>query len=359
MEIKKEGTMNKSISRITSIAVLLSALSTSVIADVSFEIEILKNPAGTPNGSGAALVNGDGSSIVVKGTKPGTKKDENVPLVFHWNSKDGYTPLGLLNKRNVLIPMDISDDGNVVVGHNASDGFIWTQQNKMQVTPKLKSSFISNVISISGDGSTLVGYAGWQSNLHGYRWKRGQKIEDVGIGVNKVEWRMATRVSGDGRVVVGSDREGVFVWRENKGRENLKSPEGCQFIADALSADGSRIGGRCSNDIPMIWDEYDGFKQLPIPEGARSAMVHDMSADGNRFIGTARYSGNNYESISKPIMWIDEKIYFLDNIIKKLKPEINFKKLWFKDISSNGKVVVGGYQSNRPYSYPWKLTIKD
>ncbi|WP_444995317.1 hypothetical protein [Aliikangiella sp. IMCC44359] len=335
------------------------SLSRSLSAEVEFKFEVLNSPPGTPNGSSAVLVNKDGSALVFKGTKPSNKKDEKIPLVYHWNAKNGYSHLGLFERRNVLVPMDISDVGDVVVGHNGGNSFIWTHQNKMQTVPKLKSNFISTVIAISGDGQTLVGYAGWQSNVHAFRWKRNGQIEDIGKGVNHVEWRNATRVSRNGRVVIGSTQDNVFVWREGQGTENLQSPKGCSFIPEAVSADGYHIAGRCSLDSPLVWSQGGGFKALPIPDGASSAIVHNMASLTKRYIGSARYSGNDYKSISKPIVWINNKIYFIDNVIKKLQPSLNYKKLWVHDISADGTVIVGGYQKHRPYSYPWKLTIKE
>lgn len=354
MTITKATTFGKYLFTLITLSLIFQPLR----AEIKFEFEQLDIPDTAINGVSISLVDADGSHFVMKGTRSSENKDENIPLVYHWSQKHGYTHLGLLQKRNVLIPMDMSDDGKVVIGHNGGSSFIWTKQNKMKLIPNLKRKFISAAISISGNGQTIVGYTGWRSNIHAFRWTRGQKIEDIGAGANKTEWRMALLVSKDGKVVIGNDKNNVYIWREKTGAKFIESPKDCYFIPEAVSSNGRTIAGRCSIDSPIIWNETHGFKHIPMPEGASRAMFSDMSGDGKNYLGSVSYMNANYKTTRKPALWRKDKIYFIDDEIKKLNPGMDFKHIWVSDISTDGHVLVGGYQLDNSYSYPWKLTIK-
>ena len=327
-------------------------------AQLSFQLEMIPNPYQAPKGTRAILVNGDGSHVVVYGKKV-DEHDDKIPMAFHWSERDGHTHLGLLNNRNVLLPMDISDDGKVIVGHNGGASFVWTKQQQMRTVPKLKSHYINTAISISADGKTVVGYTGWQSDIRAFRWEIGKSLQEIGTGKDKVKWRNATYSSEDASVIVGSTPGQVYVWKSDNTITPIIAPEDCHFIAEDVSHDGHTIGGRCSIDTPMVWNEFNGFSTLPIPAEAATAMITAMSGDGTKFLGSAKYKGENYIDTYRPILWHQKQIYFLDDIVKQLNANKAMKRVTISNISSNGKVIVGGYKDSIDRYYPFKLMIKE
>ncbi|GHF94773.1 hypothetical protein [Thalassotalea marina] len=347
--------MYKAFATLVLLSILL--LSSPVLATLNFQLDIIPNPYQAHKGTRAILVDADGSHLVLYGVNKDNKNNK-IPMVFHWNERDGHSHLGLLNNRNTLLPMDISDDGKVIVGHNGGDSFIWTKQDKMRTVPKLKSHYLTTAISISADGKTVVGYTGWQSDVSAFRWEIGAKPTEIGTGLNKVKWRNATHVSADASVIVGSAQKHVYRWNNNV-ISSITSPSGCYFIPEDVSHDGKTIGGRCSVDTPIIWHESNGFTTLPIPQGAASAIVKGMSGDGKKLFGTAKYKGENYTYSYRPILWYQEQIYFLDDIVKKHIPNQAIKQIRVNNISSNGKVLVGGYKDSIDHYYPFKLTLKE
>lgn len=345
--------MNKRLGIATSLLVLISFSSK---ANIDFKLEIIPNPYQAPKGTYAKLVNVDGSNLVLYGTKKDFNNKE-VPMAFHWNEQDGHTHLGLLNNRKVLRAMDISDDGNVVVGHNGGESFVWTKRDKMRVIPKLKRHYVNAAISISADGKTVVGYTGWGDDTSAYRWEIGKNVKEIGTGKDKVQWRSANFSSEDASVIVGTALGDVYVWKNDNSITPIKDPKGCSFIPEDVSHNGKIIGGRCSIDKPIVWHESTGFKALPVPAGAESTMIKAMSGDGTRFLGSAKYIVDEKYQY-RPILWHQNNIYFLDDIVKELKPSQTIKTVIITNISSNGKVIAGGYKDSIDTYTPFKLMIQ-
>lgn len=141
---------------------------------------------------------------------------------------------------------------------------------------------------VSGDGSTVVGHAGFStSGNHPYRWTAASGFEDLGsLGGND---GAAYSASFDGSVVVGQSRNDqntprAFRWRQGAGMEELPFYE-----ARGVSANGSVAVG-----INLRWTAPGQLDSLGFLGGNNSTFAYGVSADGQVAVGTSESSPNRH-----------------------------------------------------------------
>jgi hypothetical protein len=201
-------------------------------------IEILQDLAQDARATSPNAINADGRTIigsVITGPSSG----------FIWRESDGMRPLDQFSSdTRYSLPLDVSDNGGVVVGEVGLNGSSFSQAFRWTVDrgPELLGT-------LPTDWSTLTFYDGASS--------RG--------------------VSGDGRTVVGfsyGDTSQAFRWTEQSGMVGLgflnePSPLNPVTFAHAASFDGSLIvgesgrGGQTTSDtVAFLWSEEDGMRPL-------------------------------------------------------------------------------------------------
>lgn len=163
--------------------------------------------------------------------------------VWHGNNWQDKTPLGTLKSDNTgtSYVYTLSGDGSIAAGWSQSDtsthratiwsGTNWTGKADLG-TLKSDNSGVSQVTSLSTDGHTATGYAQdrngntratvWKSS----NWNDNSLLQKQDLGTLKSDNSgnaIAQRISGDGRIVVGtSDSDSGYrravVWFVGRGR---------------------------------------------------------------------------------------------------------------------------------------------
>lgn len=258
---------------------------------------------------------------------------------FVWQ-QGRFTKLPSFGTTGVNIVMALSQDGSTLVGHNASRGFRWHQDSGLEQVAPLKNNFITNLIDVSADGSRAVGYAGWQSNLHAFVHEFGKPPRDLTDSPNSDDYRLATRISGNGQVVAGYTGKQVFLWRDRLGFSYLKPPADCQkqlLNPEAISHDGQTLLLRCSLDRGYLWQKTTGYQPLALPEGIVEALPSFMSADAGVITGTGGTSKGLSGNEKEPILWFGpgQPVRLFQPVAKTLGRS-DIQRISIADISASG-----------------------
>ena len=164
-----------------------------------------------------------------------------------------------LEQRSEGLPAAVSASGAVVAGGlSTGGGFYWMPTTGVIYIGGLGAT------SVSGDGSTIVGVAADARGLQAAIWLRAAEWRLLGsfrpdAASCDASLSTATDTSRDGRIVVGSARDGcnishAFRWEESTGMVDLgSSVAGRASLAQGVSADGRVVVG--------YQDAADGFRQ--------------------------------------------------------------------------------------------------
>lgn len=299
----------------------------------AFKLTPLECPQGF-SGCVVDEISNDGQTIVF------TAKQGNSRINFVWH-KGSFTKLPPFGTSGVNIVMALSGDGSTLVGHNGSRGFQWHKDTGLKEVAPLKNNFISNLIDVSADGKKAVGYAGWQSNLHAFIHEFGNRPRDLTGTPKSNDYRLATRISGNGEVVAGYTREQVYLWHDKRGFTYLKPPSDCQqqiLNPEAISHDGQLLLLRCSLDRGYLWHKDSGYQQLVLPDGIVEALPWNMSADASVLSGTGGRTQGLSGKEKEPILWFgpENPVRMFEPIAKALGRD-DIKHVQISDLSANGQ----------------------
>jgi probable HAF family extracellular repeat protein len=171
---------------------------------------------------------------------------------------------------------------------------------KLSSADKLPGGFSSTPTGISGDGSTLVGWAtNAASNHEAFRGSPSNGITGLGDlpGGSFTSW--ANAVSQDGSVVVGysSSTSGTQAFRwTSAGMVGMGDLPGGSFnsSANAVSQDGSVVvgyGGSSTGSEAFRWTQAGGMLPIGFLSGGNSSQAFGVSADGNTVVGVSTATG--------------------------------------------------------------------
>lgn len=141
---------------------------------------------------------------------------------FRWTADTGLQPLdGSPAGADVQI-LDCSADGRAAAGTIDGRGFRWTEDGGLVEIPGLVGSGPTQLgVSISADGSTVVGVAYWEQNFYlAARWSAAGGFEMLGDLAGGSHSSRAYAASGDGGIVVGEGIGGAhhaFIWEAESG----------------------------------------------------------------------------------------------------------------------------------------------
>jgi probable HAF family extracellular repeat protein len=198
-----------------------------------------------------------------------------------------FTPIGPVDS-NVL---SMSSDGTIAVGDFIFGGgaFMWKQG---QGTTMLGDA--GGQISISRDGSTIVGDTPRHGHLTASVWRGGTQWKSLGGYAGSQgcpDLSDAYAVSNRGKTVVGLGWDGckasAFRWTKGTGMVSLGTLDGQASRADDISADGSVIVGW--DDSPIgerrgaMW--VNGTERLLSPSGTFVGEAEAVSANGRVVVG--------------------------------------------------------------------------
>lgn len=212
-------------------------------------VEVLNRP-----NSIATAVNSDGSVVV------GSFVNENGFFrAFRWIGSQ-TDELPTLPDPNLLgglsVPLDISDDGQVIVGY--VNGFLgdgnkavrWVGQPNTALSverlPALSNEVSSVANGVNMDGTLTVGFSETPAGQQAVVWKSSD-IQEL-IGLQEGEDNQALDLSSDGNTIVGfsntSSGRRAVLWKDNSPANNLATLSGHNASeANAVSEDGSVVTG--------------------------------------------------------------------------------------------------------------------
>jgi len=213
------------------------------------------------------------------------------------------TWLGTLPTSLTSSAVSVSADGSVVVGNspdsNSIQGFRWTAATGIQpIDYLLGYSAGGTANDVSNDGSTIVGYAHNNIQTRAFRWTQATGTQDLGV-LSPGSYNIAYGVSADGSVVVGESGGKAFRWTAATGMQNLGTlvPQIGSSIAYDVSADGSVVVGSSTTASALIhafrWTAATGMQDLGTLGGNHSRAL-GVSADGSVVVGWADVNNNGF-----------------------------------------------------------------
>lgn len=161
--------------------------------------------------------------------------------------------------------------------------------------------FHSNVMGISGDGSTIVGWSKANDNANGqyraYRWREDIGMAPLGHIGPETANSTAVAASFDGSVIVGTVSDS-FRWTEAAGMQTIGS-----CIALGISGDGETVVGYCQTDLgneAATWTLSDGWTTF----GALGTQLIDAFFFDANHDGTIRSGQSIFDDFAvEPTRW--------------------------------------------------------
>ncbi len=182
----------------------------------------------------------------------------------------------------------VSYDGSVIGGWQDTNGpwqgSVWKNGVQTLLTSS-DGTFIGAVNGLSADGQWAVGGA---YNDMAYRWSAATGVEYIGAGLYFGDSAVATAISADGRVIIGTSRSwdtppawgAGFVWTAELGLVDLTQlalSEGIDLegvtlaIPTTISGDGQTIAGMGSNGYGFVLHLPNSL--VPVPEPGTMLMM--------------------------------------------------------------------------------------
>ena len=314
-----------------------------------------------PGGSESSAVDVSADGQVIVGNTPGQ--------AFRWTSAGGMEALGFLPGATTSGAVGMSADGSVIAGASGGQAFIWTKDQGMRGLGFLSMGPPSWAAAISRDGKVIVGraYNGQDqvgnSLYTSFRWTATDGMVELSLPTLLPLFMDA---SSDGSVFVGShfqigsEGEHAFRWSLDEGFLDLGVlPGGFTSAATAVSADGLIVAGRADQyyrgiSLPFRWTSTAGMELLSVPAGTRDYNVWDMSADGRYMVGNALMKfGYN------PVRWTGNSLVDLWDVLSRVYG-LNLKmwsQSWATGVSDNGMVIVGAGDYPIGSSEAWRAEI--
>jgi len=233
-------------------------------------------------------ISADGTVLAGRGSG---EAEPNRPSAYRWTSEGGFQELTTNIRDNTFsVRTRVSDDGSVVTGFGASEGFRWQQEtgtvgigarlDDIDVIGPNNQLFFAN--DLSSDGSVIVGMNTLSPfNLgEAARWTEATGPVGLGTIVDNMVYdaTTATGVSGNGSIIAGTAFIGsedpsfsdAFRWTEETGMVPLvpfvDAPGREPTFATAMSADGSLIVGGIGlypvASEPFVWTPGSGMQLL-------------------------------------------------------------------------------------------------
>jgi probable HAF family extracellular repeat protein len=268
-------------------------------------------------------VNGDGRTIVGTAKDAGGISQAGIWIgSTEWRLLGSFSPTAVPCETSLSAAYGVSRDGQVVVG-SAKDGcatshaFRWTASNGMADLGSSVPGKSSLALQVSGDGNVVVGYQEAADGVRqGARWLNGRQELIPGV---KGPVGQASGTNIDGSIVVGRDcstalggiDQAAWVWTAQAGTKCLPAPQRITVPgpgvgppvgveANATSDDGQLIGGgqdvgssSDSNAVVWIGGRPAYLKDLLRANGVPSAFdswvntgkITGMTPDGHILVG--------------------------------------------------------------------------
>ncbi len=347
---------------------ILGILNSQTPATAAFFTGIGDLPGGVFS-SAATSVSGEGSIV------GGISFSEQGPQgeAFLWTAETGLVPLGDLPGGDFLSGVfGVSDDGLVAAGASFSSesalsmpplqSFRWTAETGLVPLGDLPGgSFSSFTVSISGDGSVVVGDSDSASGREAFRWTAETGMVGLGDFEGGIFDSTAVSASFDGSVIVGTGNNSIgqtaYRWTEETGLVELGDLPGGEIFSTAatISSDGLVVAGRSSSanssagGLPVtLASGTEAFRWTPetgmiglgdLPGGNFFSTATAISGDGSIIVGQSQGAFGQ-----EPFIWnsLDGMRSLTQVLTDDLGLELgNWTNLTATEISSDGSTIVG------------------
>ena len=225
-------------------------------------------------------VTSDGSTAV--GANPPSSTSE-AGVAAQWNVSSGTsTSLGNLPGSTAESEvLAISGDNSTTVGWSKSTNGIQAFRRRSGTMTGLGDlgggKFFSQATAVSRDGSVVVGRSESAQGMQAFRWTSTNGMTALGDFPGGALFSEATGVSGDGLIIVGvsasaADNE-VFIWEPRRGLRSLAALiraagvdlSGWRFTycKPVISEDGNVVAGQAIDPgyQPVIW-RFTGLRSI-------------------------------------------------------------------------------------------------
>lgn len=320
----------------------IAAIATAVQAQVTFT-DLGAVPGWTE--SDATAVSRDGQVVA------GFARDAGGAHGFRWTTLRGHEDLGLLPgvPHDDLSVTAISDDGTVIIGQiglgiaGIDHGFRWVAGRGMEDLGAINHTTYSNYtlpLDVSGDGQTVVG----QTNDGAFIWKPETGMRRI-VGLGSAE-----AISRDGRFVAG----------DRARRVNLATGEivdiGTDFYVWAISDDGAAVVGATfvAPAHPVKW--RNGIESsLSVPDGF-SGYSYTCNLDASVVAGNIFDRAEGSESAC---FWVgsSQPVNLQTFLLARGIELSNWSLRYVSGVSANGAVLIGGAYHGDEFSRAWMVTL--
>jgi uncharacterized membrane protein len=157
----------------------------------------------------------DDGKVIVGRQSPNFQSQ--LPTAFMWTQPGGTEFLWRSSRRDPILRRirrlrPTAQQSSVFHPRRATNGepFRWTRASGMQPLPNTPIPFASQAFDVSGNGSTIVGFASYAGDQQAFVRDQVNGLRDlktflIASGINMGTWslREATAISDDGRIITG------------------------------------------------------------------------------------------------------------------------------------------------------------
>ena len=208
------------------------------------------------------------------------------------------TSMGVLPDGVDSRALSVSDDGSVVVGSGVQGGhnraIRWTRAGGPQSIGALPGGNPARAFGVSADGAVVTGWSDSASGVRAIRWTSAGGMQSLGL-LASANRSQGFGLSADGGVIVGLAVFPVgpsrgFRWTAAGGMQDigdLPGETGQDSACNAVSDDGATIvGGVISTAGPRAFRWFNGSMQsLGVLPGGTSSTAFGISGDGATIVG--------------------------------------------------------------------------
>jgi len=361
------------------LCVAAAGLSTGQLTNAGPSFQGLGDLPGGFYQSQAWGLSADGSTIVGYSWSSDPNWDTG-PLGFEamrWSASEGMVGLGGLPSLPDSSALSVSGNGTTVAGwarygNGIAHPFRWTAQNGMEALPGLTGGDGSGVArGISANGSVIVGASNvGLSHFEAVRWTNGGVPVPLGSTTSGADRSEASGVSADGSVIVGDGGSHfqAFRWTEGNGVSLLGILAGdTQSGHPIISGDGSTIAGQSSRfqaitSDAFLWHEASGMVPLaPRPVGIGVIEPRGISFDGSVIVGNLIEEDPFF--FVHPFIWSSATgLRDLEDVLVNdfsLEEAADWHLGYATGISADGQVIVGSGVNPSGDQEAWIATVPE
>jgi Notch-like protein len=274
--------------------------------------------------------------------------------VFRWSRAEGLEEVPTPSDVFTMNAVSISADGSQIVGDVSAAGtngdvdkvFRWlASSGQVSFYQPYQANQGAEAYGASEDGSRILGVqSGLQSGAQLLLWTSTTSAPTRYQPSTGDQQSNSGKLSGDGKVVVGiSYNESTYArslvrWTGPTTRQTISSSAGFPSVYD-VNYDGTVAVGTSDayTSGAWVWRAVSGITELP-SLGSGTCAPGSISADGARIVGSCT-DGTG----SAAVMWEDNQVKRIATVLTDAGADLLGTPLtWASQISPDGSTVAGG-----------------